>query len=267
MMLTAIAGVFFFAYRSKFRFMEQRHLELAEEIEERRKVEAELKDVASRLITAQEAERRRIARELHDDLNQKLAALTIDLSRVDSELAPGDSALHAELTELEKRTAGISEDVRKLSHDLHPTTIEHVGLVAGLRSLCHDLDAEKGIDVDVDLAEVSRKIESPTRDAVLGLYRITQEALRNIRTHSGASNVRVVLAEEGEDPRTLRLTISDDGVGFDPSQPESKKGLGLVSMAERARLLDGTFDIESSSGSGTELKIRIPLDRQKPSFQ
>ena len=120
---------------------------------------------------------------------------------------------------------------------------------------CHELGAEKELAVDVDL---DKGIKPPTPDVALSLYRITQEAFSNIRKHAGASHVHVAL-EERQEPPGLALTITDDGAGFDASRPESKKGLGRVSMEERARLLDGTLDIESSPGSGARVRIWIPL--------
>ena len=136
--------------------------------------------------------------------------------------------------------------------------IEHVGLVASLSSLCSEFGREKGIGVEADLSELGRR---PPPSVVLSLYRITQEGLQNVRKHSQAKTVRVSLTERDE---RLRLVIADDGVGFDPDRIANKQGLGLVSMKERVRLLQGTLRIRSSPSAGTVVEVSVPHRHDTP---
>ncbi|TDI48770.1 MAG: hypothetical protein E2P02_00075 [Acidobacteria bacterium] len=258
MSVVGLMGVLFSVHKLRIRYVEQRNVELEAEVNERKKVEvallaseASLKNVAGRLIQAQEDERRRIALELHDDLNQQIAALAIELSRLDGEWPDAGPLVHEQLVGLEDRAARLSENVRQLSHRLHPSTIEHVGLVAGLRALCAEFDKEKGIAIELSVPERVR----PPAAVVLSLYRITQEALQNVRKHSGASSVRMSLTASRD---VLELVVSDNGIGFDPANIGSGAGLGMVSMQERVRLLHGTFDVRSSPGAGTTVKVSLP---------
>lgn len=209
-------------------------------------------DLAGRLIQAQEDERKRIAMELHDDLNQKLAALAIGLTHLDDQLGTGGPDLREQVGALEKLATRLSEDVRQLSHRLHPASIQHVGLVAGLRSLCAAFGQEKGIEV---LSRLRDLHTTPAPAVVLALYRIAQEALRNVHKHARATEVRVSLVETGS---TLRLSITDNGDGFDPETVDEGAGLGLVSMKERGRHLGGTLRVRSSLEAGTEVAVSVP---------
>jgi signal transduction histidine kinase len=215
-------------------------------------LENEARDLAGRLIEAQEDERKRIAMELHDDLNQKLAVLAIELTRLEDQLEDASPQVHEQLRALEELASSLSEEVRRLSHSLHPATIQHVGLVAGLRSLCAAFGKEKDIAIEACLPELAR-VPSPA--VALSLYRIAQGAFQNVRKHSQASEVRVSLTES---QNTLRLSILDDGVGFDPERVGREAGLGLVSMKERCRLQRGTLRVRSSSGAGTEVEAWVP---------
>lgn len=205
------------------------------------------------LLQAQEQERRRIARELHDGLNQELSLLAVEMEMLERQLPEGGS-VRCQLERLRERAAGLSDEVRRLSHKLHPAILEHLGLISALESLCHEFTAHKGIRAELSVADEPPCIPP---DAALCFYRVTQEALANAAKHSGASEVRVeVRALNG----AMRLCVTDPGVGFTTKQAKTKGGLGLAGMRERARLLGGRFTVESLPGRGTRLEVRLPLE-------
>ena len=177
-------------------------------------------------------ERKRIARELHDDLNQKLAALAIAISTTKQDVETTD-VVQDRLTDFQRRTVELTEDVRRLSHRLHPATMEHVGLVAALKAYCTEFSKNKGISIQMSVPD---DLEAVPPDVALCLYRVTQESLRNIGKHSGASEARVMLTATDDG---LELLISDTGAGFEVDQSENSKGLGLISMQEPVRLVGG----------------------------
>jgi signal transduction histidine kinase len=208
--------------------------------------------LAGRLIRAQEEERRQLGRELHDDLSQRLANLVVEaqlLGRAFSK-GHGERAVRSLVHQLET----LSEDVRRLSHRLHPATLERLGLVAALEA--HATELEKGEDLRVRLTVQDGGEPLPT-DIACCLYRVAQEALRNAARHSGAETARLTLTwEDGE----VRLVVADSGVGFEPARRRNGAGLGLASMEERARLLGGRLEIRSTPGTGTEIEAVLPLD-------
>jgi two-component system, chemotaxis family, CheB/CheR fusion protein len=215
------------------------------------RTQEELRMLAGSLFTSQEDERRSVARELHDDISQKLAALEIDTQQIEKQLAesPGGSAAD----EIEKVRAGIaalSEDVRTLSHTLHPSVLEDLGLASGIRSLAQDFQEREKMIVNVTAQNVPGDLPNAT---TIGLYRITQEALRNVSKHAGRTHVKVLL--KGSD-RSLRLQVADYGDGFDVNVRRS--GLGLISMEERARSMQGSFLVESKPGEGTRITVDVP---------
>jgi signal transduction histidine kinase len=213
-------------------------------------------DLAGRLIIAQEEERKRLNRELHEDLNQQVAALAIGLGRLGRQLPHVDNAVRNEITKLETKTTLLSERMSRLSHELHSSTLEHVGLVAALKLLCAEFTDRENVSVTV---AVEGAIADVPAEIALCLYRVTQESLRNIAEHSGAKSARLTLTET---PDALELYIVDQGVGFDPIKAKERRGLGLISIEERIRLSHGSFEIESHPGSGTELKISIPFRKE-----
>jgi PAS domain S-box-containing protein len=215
----------------------------------------EIRQMAGRLIEAQDAERARIARDLHDDVSQQLAGLSIALSslkrRMD-ESHVGDN-LQTDLRALQQRTTTLAQDVRHLSHDLHPTVLKHAGLVAALASHCAELERSHGTVITCSAGE---DFASITSEAALCLYRIAQEALRNVIAHARASRTDVRLLRTGD---SVELTITDDGQGFDVTRAlERGKGLGLVSITERIRFVGGTVSIVAEANKGTRLQVRVP---------
>jgi PAS domain S-box-containing protein len=216
---------------------------------------ARIKDLAGRLIVAQEEERKHIARELHDDLNQQVAALAIGLGQIERYLPDPDSPIHHQISKLQERTAQLTARIRRISHQLHSSTLEHVGLAEALRSYCAEIAEQEGIIVDLEIRDGVGTVPPLVG---LCLYRIAQESLRNVAKHSGSKTARVMLASDGA---TIEMHVADQGVGFEMQQSNSRHGLGLVSMEERVRLLNGCFELKSRPGAGTELKVQIPLRR------
>jgi PAS domain S-box-containing protein len=230
----------------------------ARTLESRTALEAshrEVQHLAGRLIEAQDAERARIARDLHDDVSQQLAGVSIALSglrhRLDGLQVSED--LRADLRAVHKRTATLAENIRQVSHDLHPTVLRHAGLVAALNSYCADLQRTHTTRLTCSAAG---DLASIAPVSALCLYRIAQEALRNVIAHAAASRAEVRVLRTGD---KVEMTIADDGKGFDvESSIERSKGLGLVSITERVRLAGGTLSVVAESSKGTRVCAQIP---------
>ena len=217
----------------------------------------EIHHLAGRLIEAQDAERARVARELHDDVSQQLAGLSIAVSAVKRRVValPGSEEVQLDLTMLQQRTRILAGDVRDLSHDLHPSVLQHVGLVPALTAYCAEVSRPHSV---VITCRAEGDFECLAPDAALCLYRVAQEALRNVVAHAGASRADVALCRVGG---SWELTITDDGKGFDlASARTSSKALGLVSITERVRLAGGTLSVVSALKEGTRLKAQIPAN-------
>jgi two-component system sensor histidine kinase UhpB len=212
---------------------------------------AQIRNLAGRLLTATEVERTRIARELHDDVSQQLAALGIGLSALKRHL-PNDSPVREEVTILQGQAMRAADDLRALSHELHPAALRHAGLVPAMRELCAQYG--RGDSMRAVLAAKPREI-SVSHDLALCVYRVTQEALRNAARHSGAHGALVTLQTTEE---ALELHIADDGRGFDESAARRRGGLGLTSIDERVRLVGGTVQVDTSPGHGTRISVRVP---------
>jgi PAS domain S-box-containing protein len=230
------------------------HGQLTKELGERSRAEAEIVRLSERLITAQEEERTRIARELHDDLSQQIAGLGIVLSNI-KRLVPADQREAREQAERAyDKLLTIGQGIRHLSHELHPAIIEHSGLVSALESYCTEFESLTKVSATL---QAEGRFDDLPANAQLGIYRIAQEALHNIWKHAGVREAGMCLARAGE---RVQLQISDRGVGFDPAQLSKEAGLGLISMRERARLLGGSFSVESSQGKGTTIIAGIPVN-------
>ena len=219
----------------------------------RHQADDEIASLAGRLITAQEAERSRIARDLHDDINQQLASLSIALSSVKRRLQVGEAdGLAEEVARLQQRIVDITHVTRQLSHDLHPGVLRHAGLVAALRGHCAEFGAQHGIDVSFSADGVNGVPD----ETALCLYRVTQEALRNIAAHAGARTAQVALRSAAAG---MELSIVDDGQGFDHAEARHQDGVGLVSLDERVRLVGGSLRIETRPQHGTKLQVSVPI--------
>ena len=217
----------------------------------------EIQDLAGRLINAQEVERARIARDLHDDVSQQLAGVSIAFSGLKQRLGEYhvSEELRQELVELQQQTLTLARSVRQLSHDLHPAVLQHLGLVKGLTSYCGELGRAHGVAMT---CTAEGDFGAITPDAALCVYRIAQEALRNVIAHAGASRAEVRVLQAGDQ---AEITIADDGRGFDATnRGERDKGLGLVSMSERARIMGGTVSVVSGPNQGTRVQAKIPVN-------
>jgi PAS domain S-box-containing protein len=220
----------------------------AEDITRRKHMEEELSGMSRKLIESQEQERSRIGRELHDDINQRLAMLSLELERLPE--SPTD--IHSRTQELRKELREISDDVQALSHDLHSSKMEYLGVVAGMKSWCKEFAERNNFEVYFR----SDMSTSLPRELGLSLFRVVQEALQNVVKHSGARRVAVQLQEDSGE---IHLTISDPGRGFKVEEALESKGLGLTSMRERVRLINGTISIESNPRNGTTIYVRVPV--------
>ena len=227
-------------------------LTVAEDITERKQAELARTDLSRRLMTAQEAERRRIARELHDGIGQALALLSVQLQRAGPPSSEGKKP--PTIGELCAKVKDIGVQVSRLSHQLHSSELEFLGLAVAVKSLCREFGDQYHIPVNCRCSDIPPQMDN---DAALSLLRVVQEALHNVAKHSHATSVVVELRRLCDD---LELTISDNGDGFDTHKARSARGLGLVSMRERIHLIGGQFEIFSKAGEGTKIQARVPLD-------
>lgn len=231
------------------------------DVTERKRVEARLSQnqkeliaLTGKLMQAQESERRHIARELHDDLNQNLALLSLELDLLGEKPPESKAQLDETLSHLSSQVKQLSTFVHDLSHQLHPAKVEQLGVVTALRALTRDLSITHECNIDFVANDINRPI--PTQVG-LCLYRIAQEGIRNAIKHSQAKEIMVGLSLDGE---AILMIISDDGKGIASQHELEFSGLGLLSMRERLRLVDGEILIDSSPGQGTRLRVRVPLN-------
>ncbi len=213
-----------------------------------------LRELAAKLLHAQEEERRRIAREMHDDWTQRLAILGIEVANLEKHIGTLEKALPL-LHSIQAQLVNLSEDVHALSRQLHPAILDDLGLVEALRSECVSFSRRERITVFYHPEKVPANLPP---DVSLCIYRVAQEALRNVARHAAAGEAWLTLF-----PTNLQLVlrIQDRGVGFDPTAARSEPGLGLSSMAERVRLIQAELSITSAPGEGTTLEVRVPLVR------
>jgi len=222
------------------------------DITERKQADRTARELSGRLIRAQEEERARLARELHDDITQRLACLAIDAGRVES--GQDGAGRSARMLAVRDGLVRLSEDVHSLSYKLHPALLEDLGLADALKAECERFAQQESIAVEVKIEETQTGIP---RDTGLCLFRVTQEALRNVARHARARSAALSLRPlEGG----LQLAVTDTGIGFDLAQHRQRPSLGLASMRERVRLLDGELEIESATGQGTSIVVWLPLD-------
>jgi signal transduction histidine kinase len=222
----------------------------------RRRAEGEAQALSGRLITAHEDERRWLARELHDDLTQRVAGLAIDAAQLPGgDLSP--SATDANCS-VYGRLVQLGEDIHNLSYRLHPSVLDDLGLVEALKAECDRVARSEAVRVDI---EADRLPQSLPKEVTLCIYRVAQEALRNIGRHAKASIVKLSLAlTDGG----LLLAVSDNGTGFEPGTQTHRPSLGHASMRERVRLLKGKLDIQSIPGGGTTIRAWVPIPEMPP---
>jgi len=209
----------------------------------------ELKELSARLVEAQEQERRAISRELHDEVGQSLSALLMELGNLGS-VAPGDAELRRHLESIRKLAESSVSVVRNMALLLRPSMLDDLGLVPALQWQAREISKRTGMAVAVDAASVADDLPEEHKTCI---YRVVQEALNNCARHALARNVRIQVVQESA---RIRLSVHDDGKGFDSSHV---RGLGLLGMEERVSHLGGRFHVQSEPGRGAELRIEIPL--------
>lgn len=210
-------------------------------------------EVAKKLTSAQENERTRIARELHDDIGQSLAILRIQFLRAGQPVSGMPGKRHPDITELCKELQKLAGKVSRISHQLHSSELEYLGLPAAIQSHCREFSEKYKIAVECSSVGVPKDLDNLL---ALSLLRIVQEALHNAAKHSQCKSMQVTLVPEGD---KLILSIVDDGVGFDLEEARLAAGLGLISMRERIRLAGGEFAVVSGRGSGTRITAQVPI--------
>jgi len=225
----------------------------AEDITVRIQAETASLELDRRLMNAQEVERRRIARELHDSIGQSLALFSIQLERARLLVKGISKDGDARLKELCGKITDLGKSVSDLSHQLHSSELELLGLSAAVTSLCREFSEQYPVEVDCVCSDIPGGVGS---DVSLGLYRVMQEALHNIAKHSRARKIHVELRGA---PESVCLTIVDDGIGFSLDNPIRRPGLGLISMHERMHLINGDFTIRSKPNGGTRIEAIAPL--------
>lgn len=219
----------------------------------RKEEEAARRDWADRLVHYQEQDRARIARELHDDIGQRIALLALRLDGLRMGIDGKQRALKSSLDDAWREVHELGLDLNRVSHELHTMKLGVLGLPAALRSLCHDFSTQNSVGTTFVGPPDGTSFGERTD---LTVYRIAQEALRNVAKHSGARSAQLTLETDGT---TLRFQVKDDGVGFEGPGGVRKPGLGLLSMQERLTIVGGTMAVESSPGGGTILTIQVPL--------
>lgn len=224
------------------------------DVTERKLAEDAIANAGRKLIAAHEEERTRIARELHDDIGQRLSLLAIGLDQFQQRFEKLSPEALSEVSELLRQTSSLTTDVHAMSHNLHSSKIQMLGLLEAMKSACHEFSQQHDMEIEFDSQD--SYLPLPT-DISLGLFRVLQEALQNARKHSGVRRVRVQLRKtDGE----IHLVVSDSGRGFDLNSALQGQGLGLTSMRERVRLVDGAITIQSEPNCGTTISATVPFE-------
>jgi PAS domain S-box-containing protein len=225
------------------------------DITEQKRTEEALSTLGSRLIQAQEHERTRIARELHDDIGQRLAMLVIELEQLRRDSSDLSPELRNHIAELWKQTSEIAADTQTLSHELHSSKLELLGIIPAMRAFCREFSEQQKVEIDFESNDISTS-ESVPPDVSLCLFRVLQEALHNSAKHSG---VRHFEARLWRTSGAMHLTVGDSGAGFDYEAAKKGRGLGLISMHERVKLVKGILSVESHPNRGTRVHACVPL--------
>jgi signal transduction histidine kinase len=230
---------------------------LVADVTGRKRGEEALASLPQRLITAQDQERRRIARELHDDIGQRLAMLTIGIEALYRSPFDLPAQVRSRMDESMKLTAGIAADIQSLSHELHSAKLEYLGLAVAMKGFCREFAQRQKVEIDFQAHDLPNPL---LPDISLGLFRVLQEALQNSVKHSGVRQFEVRLWGTSDE---IDLSVKDAGVGFDREVAKTSRGVGLTSMEERLKLLNGTLSIESQPQHGTTVHARVPVNSRR----
>jgi signal transduction histidine kinase len=217
-----------------------------------------IRDLAGRLITVQEEERSRIARELHDDVCQRMALLGIELTRLHGMLPDGAVDARTQVSELDSAVCELAKDVQGISHQLHSSKLEYFGLAVAAGHFCNEVSSHYGTTIEYVHENVSAYLD---KDVAISLFRVLQEAMSNVVKHSGARHCWVTL--RGQDDE-VTLHVMDDGRGFDTRAAQGGQSLGLISMQERLRLVNGEVSVDSEPGVGTTVRASAPSRTTPP---
>jgi signal transduction histidine kinase len=223
------------------------------DITECKQTEEALRQLGGRLISAQEEERRRVALELHDDLNQRMAILAIGLDQLGQKIPEGQCELRAGIRDLWTKSQEISAEIHRLSYQLHPAKLDHLGLPTAVQSFCDELSRHHEIKLEFRHRGFPASLP---KEVTLCLFRIVQESLNNVIKHSGSRAAQVSLEIAGPQ---ICLSVSDAGCGFDAASSPPQNGLGLISMQERVRRVGGEITICAQPSRGTQITVSIPL--------
>jgi signal transduction histidine kinase len=228
------------------------HSEMVAAMHKLNRSQRELRALSAHLLAELEGERERVARALHDDIGQRLSLTAIALEEIDGNGLAKDSL--GKLQAVRDHLHALNNDARALSHRLHPAILNDLGLSAALRALVNEFREGEGMPATFSSQDVPESV--PTQTA-MAIYRITQEALRNVAKHAGKTHVKVVLKRK---PNGLQLKVMDFGAGFNQYREAPAHGLGMISMRERALHVEGTFEVQSAQGHGTDITVEVPLE-------
>jgi len=228
-------------------------LSMAADISQRKQAEEALSMVSRKLIEAHEEERTWVARELHDDVNQRLALLAVNLDVLNRELPPSAHEARLQVSDIKHQIDELGMDVQALSHRLHSSKLEYLGLSAAAGAYCREFSERKGVHIDFHSENIPRSLPE---EISLCLFRVLQEALQNAAKHSGSSNYQVSI---NFDSNELHLTVSDSGSGFNMEDALKALGLGITSMRERLKIVQGELQIDSREDHGTVVSAKVPF--------
>jgi PAS domain S-box-containing protein len=232
------------------------------DVTDRKLAEEALADLERKVLNAQEEERSRIARELHDDINQRVVMLIGKLGMATERIGPAsEPELRSSVASAVHQLRNLATDIQAISRRLHASHLEYLGLASAAGSLCRELAAQQHVEIDFRYDPELPRLE---RDVSLSIYRVLQEALQNAIKYSGVRAFKVELVGSESE---IRLSVSDEGVGFDPERADKHQGLGLISMRERMRLVHGEFALESHPGQGTTIRCRVRVGNSTPKDQ
>jgi PAS domain S-box-containing protein len=229
------------------------------DVTERKRAEVALSSVSRRLIEAHEEERTRIARELHDDINQRVALVAANLERLKQDLPPSEVQTSRRIEEARAHVSDLGSDIQALSHRLHSSKLEYLGLDAAASGFCRELSEQQGVEIAFQSRDIPKNLP---QEVALCLFRVLQEALQNAVKYSGGRKFEVSLIGASNE---IRLSVHDSGTGFDVEEAFKSRGLGLTSMKERLKLVAGNLSIDSQPQSGTTIQASVPLSSRSKS--